>query len=31
MKNKSIGSNWDDVRRKIFTDEEINYIIEELI
>ena len=24
MKNKSIGSNWEDVRREIFTDEEIN-------
>ena len=24
MKNKSIGSSWEDVRREIFTDEEIN-------
>lgn len=24
MKNKSIGSNWNDVRREIFTDEEIS-------
>ena len=24
MKNKSIGSNWSDVRREIFTDEEIS-------
>ena len=24
MKNKSIGNNWTDVRREIFTDEEIN-------
>lgn len=24
MKNKSIGSNWADVRREIFTDEEIS-------
>ena len=24
MKNKSIGNNWTDVRREIFTDEEIS-------
>ena len=24
MKNKSIGNEWDDVRKEIFTDEEIN-------
>lgn len=24
MKNKSIGSNWNEVRREIFTDEEIS-------
>lgn len=24
MKNKRIGSNWEDVRREIFTDEEIS-------
>ena len=24
MKNKSIGSNWNDVRKELFTDEEIS-------
>ena len=24
MKNKSIGSSWEDVRRELFTDEEIS-------